>query len=53
MLVHGDEISLGHVGTADNHEVRYIFRSVGCKGERVGEKNNAGEVYERYQMLTT
>lgn len=53
ILQHGDEISLGHVGTADNHEVRYIFRSVGRKGAKVNAANNPGQVYERYQMLET
>lgn len=52
LLQHGDEISLGHVGTAEHHEVRYIFRSVGCKGARF-DGDRPGEVYERYQMLAT
>ncbi|KAK8844647.1 hypothetical protein IAR55_006494 [Kwoniella newhampshirensis] len=54
---HGDEVSLGHAGTLDNHDVRYIFRSVGCKGAKVGSSASkgglelVGAVYERYQML--
>ncbi|ORY22963.1 kinase-like domain-containing protein [Naematelia encephala] len=55
LLQHGDEISLGHASTLDNHEVRYIFRSVGSQGSRAGTsssaKDMAGEVYERYQLL--
>lgn len=57
LLQHGDEISLGHNATMDNHDVRYIFRSVGGKGAkfgRNGSKNGigmVGEVYERYQFL--
>ncbi|KAL7420282.1 hypothetical protein Q5752_005251 [Cryptotrichosporon argae] len=55
LLQHGDEISLGHVGTADGHDVRYIYRSVGIKGTRYtssnGNDDRVGEVYERYQLL--
>ncbi|KAK1921260.1 kinase-like domain-containing protein [Papiliotrema laurentii] len=55
LLQHGDEISLGHVATLENHDVRYIFRSVGAKGMKLGRDssrlNRVGEVYERYQML--
>jgi serine/threonine/tyrosine protein kinase RAD53 len=57
LLQHGDEISLGHKGTLDNHDVRYIFRSVGTKGTRLGQSVSkgglapVGEVYERYQFL--
>ncbi|WWC57999.1 uncharacterized protein I303_100534 [Kwoniella dejecticola CBS 10117] len=55
MLQHGDEISLGHSGTLENHDVRYIFRSVGAKGARMGQGSSkhdmVGAVYERYQVL--
>jgi hypothetical protein len=51
MLIHGDELSLGHQETLVNHDVRYIFRSVGHKGKAMEEP--VGEVYERYQMLGT
>ncbi|OCF71335.1 CAMK protein kinase [Kwoniella mangroviensis CBS 8886] len=55
MLIHGDEISLGHSGTLDNHDVRYIFRSVGGKGAKMGQGSSkhdmVGAVYERYQVL--
>ena len=55
MLLHGDEVSLGHASTMDNHDVRYIFRSVGGKGQRMGRSTNqlieVGEIYERYQLL--
>lgn len=51
MLIHGDELSLGHQETLANHDVRYIFRSVGHKGKAMEEP--VGEVYERYQMLGT
>lgn len=54
LLHHGDEVSLGHVGTAEGHDVRYIFRSVGCKsGPKDDDQGKAGEVYERYQILRT
>ena len=55
--MHGDEISLGHASTLDTHEVRYIFRSVGFKGQRVGRNGSngkidmVGKVYEKYQLL--
>jgi hypothetical protein len=53
MLVHGDEVSLGHPSTADNHDARYIFRSVGHKGGDLKDgERPAGEVYERYQILS-
>lgn len=55
LLRHGDEISLGHAGTLENHDVRYIFRSVGSKGTQYGKSDgkieNVGEVYEKYQFL--
>ncbi len=57
LLRHGDEISLGHMGTLENHDVRYIFRSVGTKGSKYGKTVSqegmapVGEVYERYQIL--
>jgi len=57
LLMHGDELSLGHPSTLDTHDVRYIFRSVGCKGTRLGQYcskgglDMVGEVYERYQLL--
>nr|XP_031862170.1 uncharacterized protein CI109_002584 [Kwoniella shandongensis]KAA5529242.1 hypothetical protein CI109_002584 [Kwoniella shandongensis] len=57
LLQHGDEVSLGHAGTLDNHDVRFIFRSVGSKGAVMGQTASkggldmVGEVYERYQML--
>ncbi|WVF66302.1 hypothetical protein IAT40_001042 [Kwoniella sp. CBS 6097] len=56
LLQHGDEISLGHAGTLDNHDVRYIFRSVGSKGMKLGQNGSkaldmVGAVYERYQVL--
>jgi serine/threonine/tyrosine protein kinase RAD53 len=55
LLRHGDEISLGHHGTLENHDVRYIFRSVGSKGTQYGKSDgkigNVGEVYEKYQFL--
>ncbi|WWC66987.1 uncharacterized protein I206_100894 [Kwoniella pini CBS 10737] len=55
MLQHGDEISLGHSGTLENHDVRYIFRSVGGKGAKMGQgaskHDMVGAVYERYQVL--
>jgi serine/threonine/tyrosine protein kinase RAD53 len=52
----GDEVSLGHCGSTDEHDVRYIFRSVGCRGARLGMNaskggiDRVGEVYERYQI---
>ncbi|WVQ82632.1 hypothetical protein IAT38_004764 [Cryptococcus sp. DSM 104549] len=57
MLQHGDEVSIGHPGTLDNHDVRYIYRSVGAKGSKFGATvskggiETVGEVYERYQLL--
>ncbi|OCF33166.1 CAMK protein kinase [Kwoniella heveanensis BCC8398] len=56
LLQHGDEISLGHAGTLDHHDVRYIFRSVGSKGMKLGQNGSkaldmVGAVYERYQVL--
>ncbi|WVW81634.1 hypothetical protein I302_103629 [Kwoniella bestiolae CBS 10118] len=55
MLQHGDEISLGHSGTLDNHDVRYIYRSVGNKGAKLAQGSSrhdvVGAVYERYQVL--
>jgi hypothetical protein len=55
LLRHGDEVSLGHHATLDNHDVRYIFRSVGSKGTQFGASDgkldNVGEVYEKYQFL--
>jgi len=55
LLRHGDEISLGHHKTLENHDVRYIFRSVGSKGTQYGKSagkiENVGEVYEKYQFL--
>ena len=57
LLRHGDEVSLGHASTLDNHDVRYIFRSVGVKGAKVGQSASkggieaVGAVYEKYQML--
>lgn len=55
LLRHGDEISLGHAGTLENHDVRFIFRSVGGKGTQYGKSDGkiekVGEVYERYQFL--
>ncbi|EIW73180.1 hypothetical protein TREMEDRAFT_37204, partial [Tremella mesenterica DSM 1558] len=54
LLQHGDEVSLGCAGTLENHDVRYIYRSVGPKGSRTGGPNGpqlVGEVYERYQIL--
>ena len=57
LLQHGDEVSLGHASTLDNHDVRYIFRSVGSKGAKLGQTVSkggleiVGEVYERYQLL--
>ena len=55
LLQHGDEISLGHVGTLENHDVRYIYRSVGAKGAQFGKKEGGmeqvGEVYVKYQFL--
>lgn len=52
-LVSGDEISLGHESAATNHEVRYIFRSVGGKGgRRQPAEEKVGAVYERYEMLS-
>ncbi|WVQ93923.1 hypothetical protein IAU59_001001 [Kwoniella sp. CBS 9459] len=56
LLQHGDEVSLGHAGTLDNHDVRYIFRSVGSKGMKLGQNGSkapdmVGAVYERYQVL--
>ncbi|WVR03405.1 hypothetical protein IAU60_000396 [Kwoniella sp. DSM 27419] len=56
LLRHGDEVSLGHAGTLENHDVRYIFRSVGSRGvklEQEGSKAHdvVGAVYERYQIL--
>ncbi|GMK56962.1 hypothetical protein CspeluHIS016_0308020 [Cutaneotrichosporon spelunceum] len=54
LLQHGDEISLGHQGTADAHDVRYIFRSVGTlSGQKAPGEGKVGEVYERYQILET
>ncbi|ORX34954.1 kinase-like domain-containing protein [Kockovaella imperatae] len=59
LLRHGDEISLGHAATLDNHDVRYIFRSVGSKGTKMGQTASkggldvVGQVYERYQLLET
>ncbi len=54
MLQHGDEISLGHQGTAEAHDVRYIFRSVGTRsGKKELAEGKVGEVYERYQVLET
>lgn len=54
LLQHGDEISLGHAATIDNHDVRYIYRSVGRRGARSGKAAGlevVGEVYDRYQIL--
>ncbi|WRT63500.1 uncharacterized protein IL334_000405 [Kwoniella shivajii] len=55
LLRHGDEISLGHSGSLDNHDVRYIYRSVGSKGAKLGQGSKdldmVGAVYERYQVL--
>lgn len=55
LLRHGDEISLGHAGSLENHDVRYIFRSVGGKGAQYGKSDGkidkVGEVYEKYQFL--
>lgn len=62
VLVHGDEVSLGHASTIETqvtddgkviegHDVRYIFRSVGRKGAHLQDGDIAGEVYENYQML--
>ncbi|KAL1407164.1 hypothetical protein Q8F55_006578 [Vanrija albida] len=48
----GDEISLGHQSALDNHEVRYIFRSVGMKGGNKAQQEKVGAVYERYEMLS-
>lgn len=56
LLVHGDEISLGHHAHIISHDVRYIFRSVGPREAKLGSANGGGvarvgEVYERYQIL--
>ncbi|BEI90384.1 uncharacterized protein CcaverHIS019_0304540 [Cutaneotrichosporon cavernicola] len=54
LLQNGDEISLGHQGTAESHDVRYIFRSVGTRsGGGTTRDGNVGEVYQRYQILET
>jgi len=45
------------MGTLENHDVRYIYRSVGAKGMKHGQTVSnggmgmVGEVYERYQIL--
>ncbi|KAE8538264.1 hypothetical protein D1P53_005604 [Cryptococcus gattii VGV] len=58
LLRHGDEISLGHAGTLDYHDVRYIYRSVGGKRLKNGQASSSsgdlepvGQVYEKYQLL--
>ncbi|OWT40182.1 CAMK/RAD53 protein kinase [Cryptococcus neoformans Bt1] len=58
LLRHGDEISLGHAGTLDYHDVRYIYRSVGGKRLKNGQASSnsgdlepVGQVYEKYQLL--
>lgn len=50
ILTHGDEISLGSPVKTDDHDARYIFRSVGSEGERM---NSAGAVFEKYQFRET
>ncbi|GHJ88647.1 hypothetical protein NliqN6_5049 [Naganishia liquefaciens] len=50
ILNHGDEISLGSPVKTDDHDARYIFRSVGSEGERM---NSAGAVFEKYQFRET
>lgn len=54
--MHGDEVSLGHQAHIETHDVRYIFRSVGPRGAKLGSNTaggmaRVGEVYERYQIL--
>ena len=57
LLQPGDEISLGHPATMENHDVQYIYRSVGSRDARYDVGSNSGgldmigEIYERYQML--
>lgn len=56
LLIQGDEISLGHHAHLESHDVRYIFRSVGPRGAKLGSVDSGGmarvgEVYERYQIL--
>ncbi|KAJ9097700.1 hypothetical protein QFC21_004737 [Naganishia friedmannii] len=50
ILQHGDEISLGSPVKTDDHDARYIFRSVGREGERL---DSAGAVFEAYQFRET
>jgi hypothetical protein len=50
ILTHGDEISLGSPVKTDDHDARYIFRSVGSEGERL---NSVGAVFEKYQFRET
>ncbi|KAJ9123983.1 hypothetical protein QFC22_000774 [Naganishia vaughanmartiniae] len=50
ILQHGDEISLGSPVKTDDHDARYIFRSVGKEGERL---DSAGAVFEAYQFRET
>lgn len=47
ILKHGDEVSLGSKLSIDDHDVRYIFRSVGRAGE-VSER--VGGIFERYHF---
>ena len=48
LLRHGDELSLGHAGVIDGHDVRWIYRSVGAPGERP-----IPMVFDRYQVTKT
>lgn len=50
ILQHGDEISLGSPVKTDDHDARYIFRSVGREGERL---DSAGAIFEAYQFRET
>lgn len=51
ILVHGDEICIGLSGTTENHDVRYIFRSVGSLGTIHKSTDRVGGVFEQYQIL--
>lgn len=58
LLQHGDEVSLGHAAAIDKHDVRWIFRSVGKKGARVGTSASGAVgmpsmVFDRYQITQT
>jgi ser/thr/tyr protein kinase RAD53 len=50
VLKHGDEISLGAQGELDDHDVRYIYRSVGKEGELLEE---VGGIFQKYTFVDT